>query len=91
MLRRCTRQGAGDTRMIELVIVYCLAADTKTCVERRLPMGNEASPVGCTMSGQQRAQEYLREHPAYVLKGWRCEMNVPSQAERGAPDAAAPG
>jgi hypothetical protein len=69
---------SGAAPMIELVIVYCLAADTKACVERRLPMEHFASQVGCTMSGQLRAQEYLREHPAYVLKSWRCEDNVPT-------------
>ncbi len=65
--------------MIELVIVYCLTADTKTCVEKRLRMEQFASPVGCTMSGQQRAQEFLRDHPSFTLKSWRCEVNLPRQ------------
>ena len=65
--------------MIELVIVYCLATDAKACTEKRVPMENFATPVGCTMSGQQRAQEFLQEHPAYVLKSWRCEVNLPRQ------------
>lgn len=65
--------------MIELVLVYCLTAKPKECVERRVPMEDYGSPVACTKSAQQRAQEYLREHPAYMLKGWRCEMNAPQQ------------
>jgi hypothetical protein len=65
--------------MIELIIVYCLAADAKTCTEKRVPLENFATPVGCTMSGQQRAQEFLQTHPAYVLKSWRCEVNLPRQ------------
>jgi len=66
--------------MIELVIVYCLAADAKACTEKRLPLDRFASPVGCTMSGQQRAQEFLEEHPTFKLKSWRCEVNLPRQA-----------
>ncbi len=65
--------------MIELVIVYCLSADTKTCTEKRLRMENFSSPMGCTMSAQQRAQDYLRDHPSYMLKSWRCEVNMPRQ------------
>jgi hypothetical protein len=66
--------------MIELVIVYCLATDTNSCIEKRVPMEDFPTPAGCTMSGQQRAQEYLVEHPKYVVKSWRCEVNVPHQA-----------
>ena len=73
--------------MIELVIVYCLTADTKSCIEKRLQMEEFSSPMGCTMSGQQRAQEYLREHPSYMLKGWRCEVNLPKQTRLGDPEA----
>jgi hypothetical protein len=65
--------------VIELIIVYCLVSDTKSCIERRVPMESFTSPMGCTMSGQQRAQEYLRDHPAYALKSWRCEINMPRQ------------
>ena len=66
--------------MIELVIVYCLVSDAKACIEKRLRMEAFSSPMGCTMSGQQRAQEYLTEHPTYMLKSWRCEVNLPRQA-----------
>ena len=65
--------------MIELVIVYCLAADTNSCTEKRVPMENFPTPAACTMGAQQRAQEYLQEHPKYTLKSWRCEVDVPHQ------------
>ena len=65
-------------KMIELVIVYCLVSDAKSCTEKRLRM-EVFHAVGCTMSAQQRAQEYLQEHPTFMLKSWRCEVNVPRQ------------
>jgi hypothetical protein len=66
--------------MIELVIVYCLSADAQSCVEKRLSMENFPTPAACTMGAQQRAQEYLAEHPKYHLKVWRCEIDVPHQS-----------
>jgi hypothetical protein len=68
-----------ENAVIELVLVYCLSADTKSCVEKRLAMEDFPDPVACTMSAQMRAQEYLVEHPKYMLKSWRCEVNVPHQ------------
>ncbi len=68
-----------ETAMIELVLVYCLSADTKSCVEKRLPLEDFPTPAACTMGAQMRAQEYLAEHPKYVLKSWRCEIDVPHQ------------
>ena len=65
--------------MIVLVLVYCLSADTKTCLEKRLPTEDFASPAECTMGAQMRAQQYLADHPKYMLKSWRCEVNVPPQ------------
>jgi hypothetical protein len=67
--------------MIELVIVYCLSSDTKTCIEKHLRMEDFTTQMGCTMGAQQRAQEYLRDHPAYRLKSWRCEVNLPRQTD----------
>ncbi len=65
--------------MIELVIIYCLAADTNSCLEKRVPMEDFPTPAACTVGAQQRAQEYLAEHPNYTLKSWRCEVDVPHQ------------
>lgn len=66
--------------MIELVIIYCLATDTKACVEKRVPMENFGNPAACVMGAQQRAQEYLMEHPKYKLTSWRCEVDLPKQS-----------
>ena len=65
--------------MIELVIIYCLAADTNTCLEKHVPMEDFPTPAACTVGAQQRAQAYLQEHPKYTLKSWRCEVDVPRQ------------
>jgi hypothetical protein len=73
------RNTLRETAMIELVLVYCLSADTTSCIEKRLPMEDFPTPAACTMGAQLRAQEYLADHPKYMLKGWRCEVNVPRQ------------
>jgi hypothetical protein len=65
--------------MIELVLVYCLASDAKTCMEKRLPMEDFPTPAACTMGAQQRAIQFLNEHPDYTLKSWRCEVDLPRQ------------
>jgi hypothetical protein len=66
--------------MIELIIVYCLVTDAKSCVEKHVPMEDFPNPTACVMSAQQRAQEYLAEHPKYKLERWRCEVDLPKQA-----------
>ena len=66
--------------MIELVIVYCLTADTNSCTEKRLAM--EDFPDTCRLHDGRaatRPREYLQAHPKYMLKSWRCEMDVPHQ------------
>ena len=57
--------------MIELIIVYCLVSDAKTCVEKHVPMEDFSNPVACIKGAQQRAQEYLHDHPKYKLTSWR--------------------
>lgn len=66
--------------MIELVLVYCLITDAHVCVEKTLPMEGFGSPVACVSDAQQKAQEFLRDHPKYKLSTWRCEVDVPKQA-----------
>jgi hypothetical protein len=51
--------------MIELVVVYCLAADSTHCVEKRDPATSYGDPVACMMSAQLSAQAYLAEHPKW--------------------------
>jgi hypothetical protein len=65
--------------VIELIIVYCLVSDAKTCVEKHVPMEDFSNPVACIKGAQQRAQEYLHDHPKYKLTSWRCEIDVPKQ------------
>ncbi len=65
--------------MIELVLVYCLSDTPNRCVERREPMGLNASAFECTMSAQRQALEYVEAHPKYRLTSWRCEVDRPQQ------------
>jgi hypothetical protein len=71
--------GTQGQRMIELVIVYCLASDEKQCVERRSPFDSYPDPVACMVSAQLSAQAYLDDHPKWRLSRWRCEVNAPHQ------------
>ncbi len=64
--------------MIELVVVYCLAADPKQCVEQHSPLDSPL-PMTCMVAGQQQAAAYVWEHPKYRLARWRCEVDVPKQ------------
>ena len=66
--------------MIDLVLVYCLAAAPDRCLERRQPLDPTANLIQCTMSAQVSAQDYLRSHPAYQLRRWRCEMDKPRES-----------
>ncbi len=61
--------------MVQLVLVYCLNSNIATCVERRPVLADIASPMACMMQAQPIAAEYLREHPAYTLTRFRCEMS----------------
>ncbi|HTZ70661.1 MAG TPA: hypothetical protein VMB71_08430 [Acetobacteraceae bacterium] len=65
--------------MIELVIVYCLAADQTKCIEKRDPDASFGDPVACMADAQMSAQAYLEDHPKWRLARWRCEVNVPRQ------------
>jgi hypothetical protein len=65
--------------MIELVLVYCLAAAPDQCVERRLPFDPGISAMACTMEAQRVASEFLETHREWLLRGWRCEKDRPPQ------------
>ncbi len=67
--------------MVELVLVYCLAADASACVERRPMLDAVSSPMACLTEAQPLAAAYLAEHPKYRLSTWRCEIhNRPERA-----------
>ena len=68
--------------MISLVLVYCLAADGKSCIEKR-PMLEEAfsNSMACMVAGEQVAADFLEHHPGYRLSTFRCEINKPRQED----------
>jgi hypothetical protein len=71
--------------MIELVLVYCLAADPmnkQACVERRPTLDDSSNQMACMFQAQPLAAKYLEDHPKYVLSTWRCEQH--NRSERGA-------
>lgn len=65
--------------MIELVLVYCLSSAPDRCLERREILDHVGSAIECTIRAQNVAQEYVVAHPAYQLKGWRCEVDKPRE------------
>ncbi len=67
--------------MIQLVLVYCLMADSKSCVEKRPMTEYPLSAMGCMVSAQPMASDFLREHPRYQLASFRCEINKPVEKQ----------
>jgi hypothetical protein len=59
--------------MVQLVFVFCLIASPTQCQEQR-PTFEELSRISCMVQGQQYAQDWLNEHPKWMLARWRCEM-----------------
>lgn len=64
--------------MVHLVLTLCLMASQSQCTDQR-PMLEEMSVMACVMQGQQIAQEWLEDHPKWMLSRWRCEKNVPRE------------
>lgn len=69
--------------LVQLVLVYCLAAEPSRCVERR-PVSAEPSPglMACIAGAQPEAARWLAAHPDYVLARYRCELGGKA-TERG--------
>ncbi len=67
--------------MVHLVLVYCLMSDAKSCVEKRPYTEFPMSPMGCMVSAQPMAIDFLREHPKYQLSSFRCEINKPVEKQ----------
>jgi hypothetical protein len=65
--------------MATLILVVCLAATPDVCREEQPPV--DANAMSCAVQGQIMAQEWLDEHPKWLLRGWRCRFGRP---ERGA-------
>ncbi len=65
--------------MVQLVLIYCLMSDTKSCIEKRPVSEFPLSAMGCMVSAQPIAADFLREHPNYTLNSFRCEINKPDE------------
>jgi hypothetical protein len=48
------------------------------CTEERPPIP-DLSLMSCMVQGQQVAQDWLADHPKWMLSRWRCEQNKPSE------------
>jgi len=57
--------------MITLVLIFCLGAE---CIEHRPVYEEPLSLMACSVGGQIAAAEYLKTHPGWQLKRWRCEV-----------------
>ncbi len=65
--------------MVQLVLIYCLLADNKSCIEKRPVTELPLSPMECLIQAQPMAAAFLEEHPAYQLNSFRCEVNKPDE------------
>jgi hypothetical protein len=63
--------------MVHLVLTFCMLAWQTHCTEER-PI-EDMSLMACMVQGQQVAQEWLADHPKWMLQRWRCEQNVPRE------------
>ena len=67
--------------MVQLVLIYCLMADAKSCVEKRPIFESPITAMGCMASAQPMAIDFLREHPGYQLASFRCEIDKPMEKQ----------
>ena len=63
--------------MVQLVMTFCLVANSASCIEQRPMLEDVLSPMGCMAYAQPLASEFLRGHPAFRLTSWRCEIGKP--------------
>lgn len=70
--------------LVQLVLVYCLAAEPSRCVEQR-PVAEEPGLglMACVTGAQHEAARWLATRPHYVLARFRCELGSKS-TERSA-------
>ena len=67
--------------MVQLVLVYCLVANSAVCSEQRPSLEGMASLSGCMAAAQQVAATYVSEHPLWYLSRWRCEIGRPRERQ----------
>ncbi len=63
--------------MIWLTVIFCLANGIG-CKEKR-DFEPFIMPLSCAISAQQAAADWLKTHPAYVLREMRCERESQKQ------------
>jgi len=66
--------------MLELVMVFCLAAQPDRCIEQRQVLDETQARTECLSGAETRAIDYLRTHPGWQLARWRCERGKPHEA-----------
>lgn len=59
---------------VALILIMCVIGSDR-CLEAR-PYAPDLTLIGCAVAAQQIAASWLREHPGYEVKRWRCEMGV---------------
>jgi hypothetical protein len=67
--------------VVQLVIIYCLASDAMSCIEKRPQPEFPITAMECMISAQPIAADFLREHPSYTLNSFRCEINKPDEKQ----------
>ncbi|CAH2601204.1 conserved protein of unknown function [Rhodovastum atsumiense] len=60
--------------MVQLVLIYCLAANATSCVEKRPLLADMNGLAACMVAAQPMAAEFIAGHPDYRLARWRCEI-----------------
>jgi hypothetical protein len=55
--------------------------DQLSCVEKRPMSEFPLTAMGCMVSAQPVATEFVREHPAYHLSSFRCEIDHPAEKQ----------
>ena len=68
--------------MVQLVLTFCLAVNSASCIEHRPMLEERLDIMSCLTLAQPLAAEFVRSHPAHRLATWRCEIG--KRAERPA-------
>ncbi len=56
-----------------VIMSVCLVAAPGTCKEARVQQTmEERPPIACIVEGQNTVAVWQTQHPAYVVKRWKC-------------------
>ena len=56
-----------------VIMSVCLIASPATCKEARVQQTvEERPPIACIVEGQSTVAVWQSQHPAYVVKRWKC-------------------